>query len=64
MFNKGDVVALKSGGPRMTVDKVEDGRAVCVWFDKSTEKRGVFDVELLAPSQRAAVGVMVSRGRR
>ena len=33
-FCMGDVVALKSGGPGMTVDHVtEDGEVGCVWFD-------------------------------
>lgn len=63
MFNKGDVVVLKSGGPRMTVMDVTDGKAACVWFDKTTEKRGVFEVDLLANGIRSAVGVSVNRGR-
>jgi uncharacterized protein YodC (DUF2158 family) len=27
----GSVVQLKSGGPRMVVDKVKNGRADCLW---------------------------------
>jgi uncharacterized protein YodC (DUF2158 family) len=32
-FNVGDVVGLKSGGPILTVNAVEDGQYACVWFD-------------------------------
>lgn len=29
----GDVVRLKTGGPRMTVDRLSDGTATAVYFD-------------------------------
>jgi uncharacterized protein YodC (DUF2158 family) len=33
-FKVGDVVQLKSGGPRMTIMRVEDGGYYfCKWFD-------------------------------
>jgi len=37
-FNSGDVVRLKSGGPRMTVHSITTGRQImtqleCDWFD-------------------------------
>ncbi|CAJ0561823.1 TPA: DUF2158 domain-containing protein [Proteus mirabilis] len=37
-FNIGDVVVLKSGGPKMTVSEVRnDNYVTCVWFeDKQT----------------------------
>lgn len=37
----GDVVCLKSGGPRMTINKFRnnnDNEADCSWFMKSVEK--------------------------
>lgn len=35
-FSAGDVVQLKSGGPRMTILWIDDnGNATCSWFDKS-----------------------------
>ncbi len=30
----GDVVQLKSGGPKMTVDRIFDGGISCVWFSE------------------------------
>ncbi|MFX5903553.1 DUF2158 domain-containing protein, partial [Acinetobacter baumannii] len=35
----GSVVYLKSGGPPMTVTGIEDGAAVCEWFDKAEKLR-------------------------
>lgn len=43
MFAPGDVVHLKSGGPRMTVEQVDDtGMVGCVWMEGSRlERRSV-----------------------
>lgn len=48
-FSKGDVVQLKSGGPRMTVSHPtnESGMVVCVWFKGSSRESGNFDSETL-----------------
>lgn len=32
----GDVVQLKSGGPKMTVKSTAEGHAWCEWFDGSS----------------------------
>jgi len=40
-FKVGDVVQLKSGGSKMTVDAVSD-RIWCMWFDGTTQKNGNF----------------------
>lgn len=36
----GDIVTLKSGGPKMTVSWIEEGSAYCQWFDPKMEPRG------------------------
>ena len=49
-FKMGDVVELKSGGPWMTVIRlnVGDGNLVeCQWFEKSQPKAAVFPAEAL-----------------
>lgn len=48
-FKKGDVVVLKSGGPRMTVANVGasalDGEQTiwCIWFEKTKKYEDTFD---------------------
>lgn len=40
-FKVGDVVQLKSGGPKMTVAEVlSDGKLWCQWFIKPNEPKG------------------------
>ena len=55
MFNVGDTVRLKSGGPAMTVESVEQFEGVdmahCVWFgDKGEVQRQTFPMALLEKS--------------
>ena len=56
-MNVGDVVVLKSGSPKMTVQKIrEDDLLDCVWFFKTGEgtwvgpNSGKFTVEELTPA--------------
>lgn len=63
MFNKGDIVQLKSGGPAMTVDEVPgidpkfkhrpEGTKRddyhCEWFKGATAARGDYSEHLLQP---------------
>ena len=52
-FKEGDIVQLKSGGPKMTVDELrkeyKTGRptALCSWFDGATRKEDEFATTLL-----------------
>jgi uncharacterized protein YodC (DUF2158 family) len=44
-----DIVELMSGGPKMTVSRLEDNgvNAVCGWFDGKKPKVGTFAVIML-----------------
>ena len=55
----GDVVRLKSGGPRMTVEDLSGEYASCVWFENSRALRGEFRLQLLEPAAAEGIGVMV-----
>jgi uncharacterized protein YodC (DUF2158 family) len=52
-FKDGDVVQLKSGGPKMTIDKIAvfftggNEQARCVWFDGSKRMTDVFSLDSL-----------------
>jgi uncharacterized protein YodC (DUF2158 family) len=43
MYEVGDVVRLKSGGPKMTVTEVNRPNVVCSWFDGNELSYGTFD---------------------
>lgn len=43
----GSVVILKSGGPEMTVDYIENGRVDCVWFLENLRYESTFGLETL-----------------
>ena len=43
VINKGDVVELKSGGPKMTVVGIDDDTIWCEWFDTDKVTSGAFD---------------------
>jgi uncharacterized protein YodC (DUF2158 family) len=53
-FTIGDVVQLKSGGPKMTIEHIgnyaytgREIKAKCVWFEGTKQKNGVFALETL-----------------
>ena len=41
-FKVGDVVALKSGGPQMTVEETHYDQAWCVWFEGTKRNSTIF----------------------
>lgn len=47
MIKKGDVVKLKSGGPKMTVRGTTSGLWICSWFSGEEMKEGMFSAEQL-----------------
>ncbi len=47
MFSAGDVVRVKSGGPKMTVAYIEGGLAYCVWFISDRQESGSFLLSVL-----------------
>ena len=59
-FSAGDVVQMKSGGPKMTVEEIEvSGDVVCTWFDdKKVRKTDVFKEAILVKYQSVtAIGL-------
>lgn len=53
-FNKGDIVQLKSGGPKMTVDTDESDKGIwAVWFAGAKRERAHFSIESLLPVAQA-----------
>lgn len=53
-FKAGDVVQLKSGGPKMTIKGIgkygfaaTEDTALCVWFEKTTKKEETFELATL-----------------
>jgi uncharacterized protein YodC (DUF2158 family) len=47
-FQTGDVVQLKAGGPKMTVEGGLTERSIaCVWFDGAQLQRGMFGHDVL-----------------
>jgi len=50
-MNPGDVVVLKSGGPKMAVERVEGLDAKCVWFCEGIVHTGEFPVVCLRPAK-------------
>lgn len=41
-FNVGDVVWLKSGGPKMTVTEIDEDEVTCVWFEGTQARSDEF----------------------
>jgi len=50
-YKVGDIVQLKSGGPKMTIDGIEEGEYLCKWFAGSKVEWGSFKPETLKPDE-------------
>ena len=49
-FKAGDVVRIKSGGPKMTVLWVDEHTANCMWYNKAVNTYDTYIVSLVALS--------------
>jgi uncharacterized protein YodC (DUF2158 family) len=54
-FKEGDVVRLKSGGPKMTIDKIANfgagsthEQARCVWLEGAKRMQDLFELHALS----------------
>jgi uncharacterized protein YodC (DUF2158 family) len=56
-WKPGDIVGVKSGGPSMTVARVEMGKVFCEWFDGQNPMRGEFTPVVLEPRLSQAEGM-------
>ncbi len=69
-FKAGDVVQLKSGGPKMTIDKLVTWQGVasaaCDWFVGSAQEQqsGTFALTSLKVAQESGPAVAVSQSGR
>jgi uncharacterized protein YodC (DUF2158 family) len=62
----GDVVQLKSGGPKMTIANTKSNPAgiLCTWFDDAEVKSSRFPAAALEPAKKAAKKTTPKRRRR
>ena len=62
----GDVVRLKSGGPRMTIANTASNPAgiLCTWFDQAEVKSSRFPPEALEPVKKSQEKASPRRPKR
>ena len=57
-FQPGEVVKLKSGGPKMTIEQIDDygegPMARCVWFEGNLQKAELFGLAVLKHAEANA----------
>lgn len=61
-FEIGDVVKLKSGGEKMTIEEIDgEGYVSCVWFEGTQPQRSSFTAATLQKHKPATRGIGVTR---
>jgi uncharacterized protein YodC (DUF2158 family) len=68
-FNNGDMVYLKSGSPKMTIEHIgkygmgsTHDQAKCVWFEGSKRMEAVFELHTLRAAGEAVGTIRMERG--
>ncbi len=61
-FEVGDVVQLKSGSEKMTVEEIEDGEVSCVWFVENQLQRAAFPSITLKKVESSSGSRRIVRG--
>lgn len=61
-FGVGDVVQLKSGGEKMTIEEVDGENVSCVWFDGKRAERSKFSSATLKKCVPTPLGSRLTRG--
>jgi len=61
LFTQGDVVLLKSGGVKMTVEQIAGDEISCVWFEGNKAQREIFPAAVLKKYVAPTVGVVMRR---
>jgi uncharacterized protein YodC (DUF2158 family) len=65
MFKLGDVVSLRSGGARMTVEAVEGDEVHCVWTTNTgSDKDRTFDAGMLKDADEPKVSINIHMGEK
>lgn len=59
-FRIGDVVQLRSGGTRMTIEHIDGDQVACTWFEGKTLERATFIAGALMKYVPMPVGVIRS----
>ncbi len=60
-FRIGDVVQLRSGGMRMTIEQMDGDQVACAWFEGKTLERATFITGALQKFVPTPMGVARSR---
>lgn len=60
-FKVGDVVQLRSGGTRMTLENIDGDQVACTWFEGKKLERATFFAGALMKYVPMQVGVIRTR---